>query len=95
MGWKNVDRQYTYIDYKPDHRAVEHGKATYQQIAEYVQEHFGLHVKSLDIAQVKDKCGLEKRQNYNLGAEGHRVPQVTQEKENAIREALKYFKMID
>ncbi|MBR1660023.1 MAG: 23S rRNA (uracil(1939)-C(5))-methyltransferase RlmD [Oscillospiraceae bacterium] len=89
LGLEKPDRKYMYIDYKPDHRVVEHGKATYQQIAEYVQEHFGLRVKSLDIAQVNDKCGLEKRQNYNLGAEGHRVPQVTQEKENALREALK------
>ena len=32
--------------------------------------------------------------NYNIGAEGHKVPQVTEEKKNAIIDALKYFKMI-
>ncbi len=33
------------------------------------------------ISRLRNKCGQEKRRNYNLGAEGHRVPQVTKKKE--------------
>lgn len=69
-------------------------KATYAEIKAYVLEHTGLKVSQLYIAQVKRKFGLIERVNYNLGAEGHRVPQVTPEKEKAIEDALRHFKMI-
>ncbi len=59
LGLKDVD-DYMYIDYEPDHHIVDGGKATYREITEYVQEHYGLKVTSLDIAQVKDKCNLSK-----------------------------------
>ena len=39
--------------------------ATYPQIKEYVLEHTGLKVSSLYIAQVKQKCGIIERENYN------------------------------
>ena len=39
---------------------------TYPQIKEYVQEHIGLKVSSLHISQLKQKCGLDVGQNYNL-----------------------------
>ena len=42
------------------------GKATYAQVKEYVLKVTGLKVSSLDIAQVKKKCGIETRQNHNL-----------------------------
>ena len=35
------------------------GKATYEQIKEYVLEETGLKVSSLYIAQIKKKCGLD------------------------------------
>ena len=41
-------------------------KATYQEIKEYVLKEFGLKVSSLYISQVKRKCGIEVRENYNL-----------------------------
>ena len=41
-------------------------KATYEEIKKYVLEETGLKVSNLYIAQVKDKHGLEKRENYNL-----------------------------
>jgi 23S rRNA (uracil1939-C5)-methyltransferase len=70
-------------------------KATYPEIKEYVWKHHGLKVSSLYIAQVKRKCGLEVGENYNLPSPGGRPqPQVPPEKEDAIREALKYFAMI-
>lgn len=68
--------------------------ATYPEIKAFVQEKFGLNVSSLFIAQVKTKLGMEKRQNYNLGADGHRVPQCPPEKEAAILDAFRHFGMI-
>ncbi len=69
--------------------------ATYPQIKEYVQEHSGLKVSSLYISQVKRKCGLDVGQNYNLSKkEDAKQPQCPKEKEEAIVEALKYFRMI-
>lgn len=69
--------------------------ATYGQIKERVLEQTGLKVSSLYISQVKRKCGLDVGQNYNLSKkEDAKVPQCPPEKEAAIVEALKYFKMI-
>lgn len=69
-------------------------KATYEQIKAYVKEKFGLNVSNLYIAQVKREFGIVERINYNIGAEGHKVPQVTEEKRKAIMDALNHFKMI-
>ena len=41
-------------------------KATYEQIKTYVLEQTGLKVSSLYIAQIKKKCGLDVRENFNL-----------------------------
>ena len=70
-------------------------KATYDEIKAYVLEKYGLKVSSLYISQVKRKCGLDVGQNYNLSKkEDAKVPQCPPEKEAAIMEALKYFRMI-
>ena len=70
-------------------------KATYQEIKDYVLEHSGLKVSSLYIAQVKQKCGIIERENYNKAkSEDAKQPQCPSEKEKAIREAMKYFGMI-
>lgn len=42
-------------------------KGTYNNIKVYVKEKYGFEVASLYIAQVKDRMGLEKRANYNIG----------------------------
>jgi hypothetical protein len=53
------------------------------------------HVTNLNIAQVKQKHGIIERENYNKPkSENSRHPGTTPEKENAITEALKFFKMI-
>ena len=71
------------------------GLATYGQIKDYVLEHTVLKVSSLYIAQVKQKCGIIVRQNYNKPkSEDARQPQCPPEKEKAIMEALKHFGMI-
>lgn len=58
-------------------------------------EKFEMKVSHLYIAQVKRKCGIIERENYNLSkAEDARQPKCPEEKERTIREALEYFKMI-
>jgi len=70
-------------------------KATYTEIKDYVLEEHGLKVSSLYISQVKRKCGLEVGENYNLAkSEDAKQPNCPEEKENAIREALKHFGML-
>lgn len=69
-------------------------KATYQEIKDYVLDKFGLKVSTLYISQVKAKCGIIERENYNKGKEGHRVPKCPKEKEDAIMDAMRYFRMV-
>ena len=70
-------------------------KATYQEIKDYVLEHSGLKVSSLYIAQVKQKCGIIERENYNKPkSEDAKQPQCPLDKEKAIKEALQHFGMI-
>ena len=71
-------------------------KATYEEIKKYVAEHNeGMKVSNLYIAQVKRKCGIEVGENFNLPkSEDSKQPQCPKEKEEAIVEALKAFRMI-
>ena len=70
-------------------------KATYDEITKYVSEKFGLKVSKLAIAQTKRKYGIIERSNYNMPkSENSRQPNCPPEKEKAIVEALKHFKMI-
>ena len=70
-------------------------KATYEEIKAYVLEHSGLNVSNLYIAQVKQKYGIIERECYNKPkSDNSRQPKCPPEKEAAIAEALKYFKMI-
>ena len=69
--------------------------ATYPEIKARVLKQTGLKVSSLYISQVKQKCGLEVRENHHKAkSENAKQPQCPPEKEAAIRDALKYFKMI-
>ncbi|HGD2708009.1 TPA: 23S rRNA (uracil(1939)-C(5))-methyltransferase RlmD [Streptococcus agalactiae] len=71
-------------------------KATYAQIKEYVWNKFELKVPTLYIAQIKRKCGIELREHYNKSKkEKQIIPQCTPEKEKAIMDALRHFKMIE
>jgi 23S rRNA (uracil1939-C5)-methyltransferase len=70
-------------------------KATYAEIKDYVLKQSGLKVSNLYIAQVKQKCGIIERANYNLPkSENSRQPKCPPEKEAAIRAALEHFRMI-
>lgn len=70
-------------------------KTTYKQIQNYVFEMFGFKVSTLYIAQVKKKHSLEVREHYNISKnENQKVPQCPIEKEEAILDPFKHFKML-
>lgn len=69
--------------------------ATYPEIKARVLEQTGLRVSSLYISQIKQKCGLEVRENHHKAtSENTKQPQCPKEKEDAIVEVLKHFQMI-
>lgn len=75
---------------------VAEAKATYVEIKAYVKEKFGVHVSSLNIAQIKRKYGLDMGVNYNVSKkENAKVPRCPREKEEYIMDALKYYRMLD
>lgn len=92
---KNVE--YMHVDYEPGDaeylRGIK-GSATYAEIKKWIKEQYNVSVSSLYIAQCKDACGFEKRENFNTGIEGHRVPNCPAEKRELIMKAFKHFKMI-
>ena len=70
-------------------------KATYEEIKEYVVEKHGLQVSNLYIAQIKRKCGIIEKENYNKSkSENAKQPQCPEDKEKAIRDALAHFGMM-
>jgi len=69
-------------------------KATYDEIKAYVLDKYGFKVSQLYIAQVKRKHGIIERENYYTGEGKAKVPQVPEDKEKAIEDALRYFQMI-
>ena len=70
-------------------------KATYQEIKDYVLKEYGFKVSTLYISQVKRKCGIIERENYNHSRkENPHISQCPKDKEDAIRAALEHFAMI-
>ena len=70
-------------------------KATYEEIKDYVLEKHGLQVTNLYIAQVKRKCGIIERENYNKSQkEDAKQPQCPEDKAKAIMDALEHFGMV-
>lgn len=54
-----------------------------------------MRVSNLYIAQVKKKCGIIERENYNKPkSEDAKQPQCPEDKKKAIRDALKHFGMM-
>lgn len=100
LGRKMVDDrniEYEYIEYEPkdnEYMRNTKGSATYAEIKAWIKKQYNVSVSNLYIAQCKDSCGFEKRENYNTGAEGHKVPQCPDEKRELIMEAFKHFRMI-
>ncbi|HEL1612282.1 TPA: RNA methyltransferase [Streptococcus suis] len=80
-----------------DFRSINKKNATYPEINEYVLKMFGFKVSSLYIAQVKRKYDLIERENYNISRKADGDQHVTncpKEKEETIKDALRYFGMI-
>lgn len=71
-------------------------KATYEEIKEYIRNnHDGMKVSTLYIAQVKQKYGIIERDCYNKAkSDNTKQPQCPPDKEEVIVDALKHFKMI-
>ena len=70
-------------------------KATYNEIRDWVQEHYRMHVTNLNIAQVKQKNGIIERENYNKPkSPDSKQPQCPEEKIKAIEDAMRHFQMI-
>ena len=71
-------------------------KATYQKIKEYVKDKYGVNVHTSYIAQVKRMCGLDMGENYNKSKkENPEVKQCPQEKVEYIKDALRYYGLMD
>lgn len=74
---------------------VAEAKATYAEIRAYVLENTGMKVSSLYIAQIKRKYGIDIGIAYNKPEQNkNRVPVCPVEKELAIMDALKAFRML-
>ena len=74
---------------------VAEAKATYAEIRAYVLEHTGMKVSSLYIAQIKRKYGIDVGIAYNKPEQNkNHVPVCPVEKELAIMDALKAFRML-
>lgn len=74
---------------------VAEAKATYAEIRAYVLEHTGMKVSSLYIAQIKRKYGIDVGIAYNKPEQNkNHVPICPVEKELAIMDALKAFRML-
>ncbi len=92
-------KTYKHIDVKLEMDELDltaaESEATYAELKQYVLDKYGLKVSSLNIAQIKAKCGIDKRENYNKAKnENVKEPNCTEEKENAIKDAFKHFQMI-
>ena len=95
LGRKDIHERIKFDVNVEDLHGRASATATYPEIKAYVLEKYGLKVSSLYIAQIKEKCGLDKRENFNIG-EGKSRPLICPpEKEQAIMDAFRHFGMID
>lgn len=91
---KNVDDylEFTWTDEEFGNNGC---KASYEEIKFFILEKYELKVSHLNIAQIKRKCGIIERLNYNLPkTDNPKVPNCTPEKEAAIMDAFRHFKLI-
>ena len=93
FGRENVDSHIS-VKLDADKLNLKSGKATYDDIKAYVREKYGFEVHSAYIGQVKEKLGIRERKNYNVGSGKRPMPFCPTEKEEAIIDAFRHFKMI-
>ncbi len=68
--------------------------ATYKEIQVYVKEHDGFMPQSCWIAHMKELYGIPVRMAYNRYSSDKREKPCPKDKEEAIKNAFKYFEMI-
>ena len=93
LGDKRVDGHIN-IDLDDEKLESKGGRATYAEIKAYIEEKHGIKVSSLYIGQIKSKVGLDKREIYNVVSGEGRGPECPPEKEEAIMDAFKHFRLI-
>ena len=64
------------------------GKATYQQIKDYILAKYGVEVHTQYIAEIKRKCGLDVADASNKVENPNQSVHCSEEKEKYIREAV-------
>ena len=69
-------------------------KPTYGNIKKWIEDKYGLKVSSLYIAQIKDKAGLDKERKSKPGSGESKVPHCPPDKEAAIMDAFRHFRLI-
>ena len=93
----NISSKKVHVDFSLkdiDMSGIKTG-ATYDEIKSYVKKNYDLTVSSLNIAQVKEKYGIKERESYNHSKKQEpKQPKCTEEKEEAILDALKYYNMV-
>jgi len=67
---------------------------TYKEIQEYVKGRYNFSVKSCWIAHVKEQCELPVRRASNRYGEKRKYP-CPADKKNMIKDAFRYFGMIE
>ena len=90
-------KDYVIVEVKPEELELGSLKAhgTYEEIKSYVLNKYGFKISTLNISQVKRKCGLDVGESYNKPKkQDSKVPNCTPEKAKAIMDALKHFGMI-
>ena len=90
-------KDYVTVEVRPEELELgslkTHG--TYEEIKSYVLDKYGFKISTLNISQVKRKCGLDVGESYNKPKkQDSKVPNCPPEKEKAIMDALKHFNMI-
>ena len=92
------DRQFISVDYAPTDEEIQpflSHSATYDEIKQWVWEHYETKVSTLYIAQVKQKHGLIERECYNMPkSENPKKLVVPPYKERMIEDALRHLRVI-
>ena len=97
LSKENMSTKHVRVEFNVEEMDMSDFKvgATYDDITNWVYERYGFKVSHLNIAQTKRKCGITERENYNFPKSDNSVqPNTPPEKEAAIIEAFKHFKMI-
>ena len=83
-----------FLDDYSDHQSVVTRKATYADIARWVKEIYGVHVKNIDISRAKQRCGLPYADPDRPTSPGYKPEKRRPDRENLVIEAFRHFGII-